>query len=147
MKRAALFGAVVGLLCGISVVFGALVVIPVAVWFEQTYIPPQVNWRVTDWKIEGDDVVLSGYVTKVRNCTYKPPPRARDAIGQNFLIDSSSPTRHLTWSASPFPQKFGPWRVIGGARKTLYFYQEFSCHILWTTTVELGVLDAREESK
>lgn len=147
MRRTAIYGMLFGLLAGMSIIFGAVFVVPSAVALEQAVLPPQKDWHVTEWRIDGDDVVLTGLVTKTRDCEYHPPPRARDELGQNYLVDSASRMKALSWKASPIPQRFGPWRVIGGAGKRLHFYQEFRCHGLWLTMVDLGDVWAMKDHR
>ena len=135
---------VLGAVCaGAAVVLGAVVVMPLASDLEEHLLPPMHGWRVTAWQVDGRDVVLTGTVIKTRACSYIPPPRARDENGQNYLVSSSAPAPTASWDASPRPQRFGPWRVAGGAGKQLIFYQEFRCHAGWNVVVEHGTLDTR----
>lgn len=135
--------AAVPSVAGAAVVLGAVVVLPLAAKLEEHVWPPMRDWRVTEWYVDGRDVVLVGLVVKPRDCTYVPPPRARDETGQNYLVSSTSPTRVTSWGTSERPQRFGPWRVAGGAGKQLTFYQEFRCHPAWNIVIEHGTLDTR----
>mgnify|MGYP000134343334 FL=1 len=90
-------------------------------------VPVATNWRVLDWRTEGDDIVLSGLMTKQRECVYVPPPMARDELGQNYELVNLSPANGGTWAVSGHPQKWGPWRVAGGAGKRLTFHILYSC--------------------
>lgn len=101
--------------------------------------PVTTNWEPASVVTDGDDVIVSGTMIKARcSCRYVPPPRARDSVGQNYLIVSTSPTASSSWACSGQPQAFGPWRVKGGAGKVLTFYQEHQCSNLWTSFTELG---------
>jgi len=96
------------------------------------------DWTVTDNFTDGDDVVLSGTMRKVRDCVYLPPTLARDDGGQNYTVTSTSPTAGRTWDASTLPQHWGPWRVSGGAGKRLSFIVVYMCGGSYPTIIELG---------
>lgn len=135
-------GAAIG---GAALVFGTVAVVPLAVQMESRLWPPMRNWTPTEWHVDGRDVVITGHMVKPRDCTYRPPSRARDERGQNYFVESLSATRALSWDASDRPQRFGPWRVPNSAGHRLAFYQEYRCHPLWNLTVELGTLDLTKE--
>ena len=98
---------------------------------ETEYFPVNTDMTVTSVKVVGDDLYISGTITKRRDCTYVPPPRARDEKGSNLAVESRSPAVGSSWKSSDAPQTFGPWVIQGGANaKTLTFYQEQSCHII-----------------
>lgn len=138
--KAVVLTVAAGAIGAVLVTVGALIVTPLAVSLEQQYNPPLADWTVQSYTVEGRDVVVSGTVVKPRSCSYRPPPRARDEHGLNYLVESQTPTRNVTWAASDIPQRFGPWRVSGAAGKTLTFYQEHQCHPLWRLVVELGTV-------
>ena len=134
--------AAVAFVAGVAVVFGVTTAIPIAVRLEERAFPVIADWRATDWYAEGNDLIVTGLMTKSRDCAYSPPPGARDsATGVNYLVQSMSRTPVRTWDSSPKPQKFGPWRVLGGAGKQIEFYLEYRCHPLWATTELVGGVD------
>ena len=101
--------------------------------------PVIVEWRVTDARVEGADVILSGTMVKQRDCIYLPPTVAKDQTGRNYAVESTSPTAGKTWAASDLPQHFGPWRIPGGAGKTLEFINVYVCGENRPSIVRLGV--------
>jgi hypothetical protein len=102
--------------------------------------PVAVNWVVTDERVEGDDLVLSGTMVKQRDCIFLPPTLARDlSNGRNYAVTSAAPTAGKTWAASRDPQAWGPWKVAGGAGKRLMFANIYVCGEHRPSAVELGV--------
>ncbi len=101
--------------------------------------PIASDWIVTDSRNDGDDVVLSGHMLKHRNCVFVPPTIARDSAGQNYPVVSGSATAGKTWAASGQPQRFGPWRVVGGANKKLTFVNVYICGEGRPSILTLGI--------
>lgn len=101
--------------------------------------PVIVEWKVTETRVEGADLILTGTMVKQRNCLYLPPTIARDQAGQNYAVESASPTAGKTWAATSEPQQFGPWRIPGGADKTLEFVNVYVCGNQRPSIVRLGV--------
>lgn len=101
--------------------------------------PITSDWIITESHVDGADIVLSGTMLKNRNCVFVPPTVARDSAGQNYPVVSSSPTAGKTWAASGQPQRFGPWRVVGGAGKRLTFINVYVCGEGRPSILELGV--------
>ncbi len=99
------------------------------------------SWRADSVQRDGADLIVSGAVIKSRQCEYVPPPRARFENGLNVVVVSLSTTARLSWDSDDLPQRFGPWRVPGGAGHEVTFYQHHRCHALWDTITELGVID------
>jgi hypothetical protein len=129
----------------ITLILLSTLVFPIAVWLELKYNPPMREWKPSVVWQEGRDVIVQGTVVKPRDCSYFPPPRARDEAGQNYFVESASTVAYLTWDNSLAPQKFGPWRVASALRpghcRTLTFYQEHRCHLLWNLITELGSVE------
>lgn len=100
------------------------------------------SWRPTSVLQDGDDIVVSGTMVKARDCPFIAPPMARLETGQNVPIASTSPTAGMTWDNSEKPQRFGPWRIPGGARHHVTIYLRHQCHALWSTVTEVGVIPA-----
>jgi hypothetical protein len=98
---------------------------------------------ITEWTVEnaiqdGDDLVVSGTMIKHRDCVFVPPTMARDALGRNYTVFSSSPTAGKSWAASGEPQHWGPWRVHGGIGKRLTFVNVYLCDG-YPSVIDLGV--------
>lgn len=116
-------------------------------WFAHTMepilLPVATHWTVIKAERDGDDLLLTGTMIKRRPCIYTPPVIVRDTAGQNYRMEHLSSVRGHSWAASPEPQRFGPWKVYGGAGKKLTFTSLYECHSLWPTFTELGTFDAR----
>ena len=106
--------------------------------------PVKTDWQVLDHRFEGEDIMMSGTLIKLRDCSYLPPPRARDRFGNTYLVQSYSPTANLSWSAQTVPQKWGPWRVIGAKNRVVEFYTVDRCHFLWDNVTILGEFDGTQ---
>jgi hypothetical protein len=146
MLRPAVIAFVSSVCAGLGLLLGVVLVVPLASRIEAEQMPPQVDWRPTEWHVvDGRDVYVTGLVRYVRHCTYIPPPGARDENGQNYMIESRAQAAGKQWDVDERPQKFGPWIVYGGAGRQLTFYTTFKCHPMWETVVELGTLDTREK--
>lgn len=109
----------------------------------------RANPVVTDWTPqvvmrEGDDLIVAGTMARRRGgCMHIAPPMARiEVTGQNVPVVSTSPTAGMSWAASVKSQRFGPWRVVGGAKADVTFYLHHRCHSMWDTTTELGTVNA-----
>lgn len=113
-------------------------------WEAQRH-PVITGWVVQKVTLEGPDIIIAGIMAKVRDCDYLPPPHARDEQGQNYEVISTSPTRASSWDAAGTPQRFGPWRVKGGAGHRLTFYLEHRCHPMWRQITELGTLQTADQ--
>jgi hypothetical protein len=116
-----------GVLLGfLTVIF----IIPIGDAVDATYDylhPVVIEWRVTKVENVGDDVVLQGTMIKQRDCLYVPPTMARDQYGQNYVVESASPTAGVSWASGPEPQKWGPWIVRNAKGKTLAFSNTYVC--------------------
>lgn len=133
---AAFFGAVLG-----SIMI--LTVPVVAHWLEPLLLPVNTHWHVEVAQRDGDDLLVSGSMKKHRACVFLPPTIARDEDGNNYRVIHQSRNGGSSWAPDEQPQRFGPWRVVGGAGKKLEFINVFQCHSLWPTFSELGDFDAR----
>lgn len=102
--------------------------------------PVLTEWRVTEWRIEGRDVLLRGAMSKRWPCDWMPPHRAYDEEGEYYIVFSLSADAGKTRPASK-NMRFGEWRVLGAAGRRLTFYSEHRCHPLWPTISTLGTLD------
>lgn len=129
-------------LAGASIVFGAVVVIPIAKAMDDAMFPVRKDWTVTSYTFDGKDLVISGTFVKVYNCSFRPPPRAREVDGADLLASSESKMRDVVYPAGPAPRPFGPWRIADGAGKAIDFYYGDQCHPLWQKTTYLGRFDA-----
>lgn len=122
-----------------------LILMPVAAPMLGRYIdmvfPVTTNWRPDGIQRDGNDLVVIGTMIKRRDCVYVPPPRARTESGVNLVIQSLAPASSVTYMADDKPQRFGPWRIVGGAKQRLTLYQHHSCHALWDTLTELGEIN------
>lgn len=101
--------------------------------------PVVIEWTVQSAARDGDDLILSGTLVKQRACTFLPPTLARDHDGRNYAVVSGSATAGKTWAPSDAPQRWGPWRVIGGAGKQLTFLNVYLCGQSAPSVVQLGV--------
>jgi hypothetical protein len=132
----------------VTIIIGLLVGFIAAMVFPATKDLMQDSynsWRpvVRDWKVDaeatvGGDVVLTGTMIKQRDCVYLPPTLARDQNGQNYIVESTSPTAGKTWDADEAPQRWGPWTVRGAADKRLTFVIVYLCNGSNPTIVKLG---------
>lgn len=104
--------------------------------------PVKHDWKVTSVKIDGPDIVVSGSMVKRWACDYQPPPRALDAAGAHYIVESASPTKVNNWPVSNKPYNFGPWRVVGAAGQKVMLYQEDECLGVSVFTW-LGAIDTR----
>lgn len=101
--------------------------------------PVHTEWKTSRVEVDGDDLILEGTMVKRRcDCEYVPPPRARDASGRHYPVVSTNPTAGQSWSCSPGPQRFGPWRVVGGANARPEIYQQHQCADGRTVFTTLG---------
>lgn len=100
--------------------------------------PVIVEWRVTESRTVGEDLIVSGTMVKQRDCLFIPPTLARDEHGRNLLVLSTSPTAGKSWAADDKPQRWGPWQVVGGAGKRLTFINLYQCWHGTPTVSELG---------
>lgn len=113
----------------------------------ETAIAPVVeDWQITEVRKDGYDLIVSGVMTKRRDCAYIPPPRARDAQGINLVVHSANPTAVISWPASDTPQSFAPWRVVNGADREVEFFLNHSCHSLYTLFTRLGKVSLKGSS-
>ena len=60
-------------------------------------------------------------------------------VSENGRPISGSATAGKTWAPSDAPQRWGPWRVIGGAGKQLTFLNVYLCGQSAPSVVQLGV--------
>jgi hypothetical protein len=134
----------------IAAAFGAgiaaclMVAVPlIAHTLEPVLLPVATHWTVETATREGSDLLLSGTMVKRRPCLYTPPVIVRDSTGQNYRMEHLSAIRGTSWATSMQPQRFGPWKIYGGAGKVLTFTSLYECHLLWPTFTELGVFDGR----
>lgn len=107
---------------------------------EAKVFPVMTDWTITEARIEGNDLIVSGTVVKRRDCTYIPPPRALASDGAQLLVRSYSPTARISWPAGAGPQQFGPWRVINGANRDVQFFFQHSCHAAYDIVTPLGTV-------
>lgn len=118
----------------VFVLLGFLVAsVTTTVWFEVArdiydhFRPVVSDWRVIESSFVENDLVVSGVLTKNRDCLFVPPIIARDALGRNYTVTSTSPTANKSWVPSDKPQHWGPWRVPDGAGKKLDFVIFYLC--------------------
>lgn len=110
----------------------------VTAWYD-IHHPVVSAWTVTSSEVHGADVTLRGTMIRQRNCLFVPPTIARDSTGQNYAVQSSSPTAGRSWGVSDAPQRWGPWVIPGGAGKPLTFANIYLCDEGRPKVVELGV--------
>jgi hypothetical protein len=89
--------------------------------------PVVIGFNVTEKRLEGGDLVISGYMVKQRDCVFLPPTIARDDEGTNYPVESASRLAGKTWPRSDQPQHFGPWRVRGVGDRRLQFFNVYDC--------------------
>ncbi len=122
-----------------------LVSAPIAVPFVGARLdaafPPVREWRPLQVYSEGNDLYVSGVVTKARDCRYVPPPRAVTDRGEPLAVVSFAPAAQQNRPAATIPYTFGPWKVLHGAGHVVNFYYEFDCVPFWSTFVSLGTVD------
>ena len=109
---AAIFGALV-CLAGLSLFPSALPSL------EQSLFPVADGWRVETAVRDGDDLLLTGTMIRERPCRFLPPVVARNERGQNLKLVHQSAIGGTSWAPSSEPQKWGPWRIVGGAGQVL----------------------------
>jgi hypothetical protein len=128
----------------VSFLLGTLFAPAIALYGGEIY--DWANPVVSEWtpdfiRRDDDDLVVGGTMIRSRgSCQHLAPPMARLATGQNVPVISTSPTAGLSWNASDEPQRFGPWRVPGGAKVGVDFYLRYRCHAGWDTVVEAGTV-------
>jgi hypothetical protein len=101
-------------------------------------VPIVTDWRVTESKTEGTDLIVSGTMVKNRDCVFLPPTLARDEKGLNHRVISTASAGGATWAADDAPQQWGPWRVPDGAGKSLVFINVYLCGTGRPSIIELG---------
>ena len=97
--------------------------------------PVVTDWKISNTFVDGEDLVLSGTMHKVRDCLLIPPPIARDSNGVPHKLTTSM------WSpkdASSDLQTWGPWRVVGGAGKSMKFSMVYMCGVSRPTIIAVG---------
>jgi hypothetical protein len=116
-------------------------VVPAAGQLFDDVFPVMHSWHPSSIERDGEDLIVRGSMVKARACAYLPPPIARFESGLNVRITSTASTAALSWGDTDAPQKFGPWRVPGGAGQRMTIYVHHSCSSLWHSTTELGVIN------
>jgi hypothetical protein len=94
---------------------------------QERMLPVISDWKITNSKIEGTDLIVSGTMRKNRDCIFLPPTLARDQNGLNHRVISKASAGGTTWAADDEPQQWGPWVVPDGAGKKLTFINVYLC--------------------
>jgi hypothetical protein len=98
--------------------------------------PVVSDWEVTNAKVDGDDLTVSGTMHKNRDCLLVPPVVARDLAGTPYLLESQ-----LAWKSkdsSAALQPWGPWTVRNGAGKKLRFVMVYLCGGNYPSIIDVG---------
>jgi hypothetical protein len=119
-------------------VFGVVLSLIAMHTVEQRFLPVMKDWSVAQIVFDGEDVVLSGTMRKVRACEYEAPPRARTSDGDQLEVVSANVAATKTWAPADVPQQYGPWRIKHGFGHRVEVYQVHRCHRLWLTFSMLG---------
>ena len=114
--------------------FLVVVLFPRANQLDNWLNPVRSSWIVNQSAVDGKDLIISGTMRKNRECTFQPPPRARDDFGNHFLVLLNQPL----WVATGEVSNWGPWTVVDGANKKLEFFIIDRCHFLWDNSTILG---------
>ena len=105
---------------------------------ESAYFPVLKNFRVIEQKQDGNDVVITASVNKVRGCTYIAPWRARSQTGRMLQVI------HDQTDAPNWPAERGivtTFTVLATGGESFTLTAEHSCHeIGWHVFSELGVI-------
>lgn len=105
---------------------------------ESAYFPVLKNFRVIEQKQDGNDVVITASVNKVRQCVYIAPWRARSTTGRMLQVIHDQ-TDGPNWPAEKGIVTTFTVLATGGEEFTLT--AEHSCHeIGWHVFSELGVI-------
>lgn len=99
--------------------------------------PVMSNWEPSEIYVDGNDVIVSGWMIKNHDCTYIPPPRASDPSKRPFVVVAKSATPYQNFPTGPMP--FGPWMIVGAAASPrVDMAQEHDCGNDVITFSELG---------
>lgn len=111
---------------------------------EAKYYPVTRSFVVEKTWRDGDDLYMTGHITKLRNCKYEPPPRGVDSSGENMVIVNHNKTGGFSWMADPNGrQSVGPYQISGGAGRKINLGFVYQCHRMWDTYESIGFVDDR----
>ena len=98
--------------------------------------PVITDWKVTESRIEADDLIVHGTMKKTRDCLLVPPAVARDVEGNAYLLESEAAWRPKDSSSELQP--WGPWRVHGWTGQRLKFLMVYLCAGNTPTVIAVG---------
>lgn len=111
---------------------------------EQVFMPVVKDFHLTSVQREGNHVIMSGYMRKVRDCRYVGVS-AEGVTGENHVdlplkfLDSSYPMDNATRPQGT--QDWGPWKIVlpvSPSITSVRLQSVHACHPAWETTTKLA---------
>ena len=128
-------------------IFIAILLLTAFRWAEYTFFPVIKNFHLTSIERVDNNIVMQGYMRKVRDCRYVGvsaegiTPSGRVDLPLRFLDSAIIINDNTTRPQGT--QNWGPWRVVIPTVpniSTVVLSSVHSCHPAWGTTTELARL-------
>jgi len=115
---------------------------------EPLLMPVVTQWTPTKMHRDGNEIIISGYMKKTRNCEFIAVSATGTVLGQRDIVNVplrflDRPDGYTNVSRPVGMQEWGPWqiRLVSEVPITqVGFRVTHSCHAVWNTVTHLGTV-------